>query len=172
MDDVRKHIGFSMRVTMTRQPIFAHRHLPHANNWLIQASRDYSAAVDDLNLATRIIEASPEEIDPATMAAALSETARRLLEVAAQLAALSNRIDARSKEILEEAKAAAAEGREIIDVPVRPIPSRALLLRSDPNEIIRTLLQRRQRSKAVAPEDVPRRVSRGRAPPLLSDCTL
>ena len=32
--------------------------------------------------------------------------------------------------------------------------------------------KRRQRRKAAAPEDAPRRVSRGRAPPLLSDCSL
>jgi hypothetical protein len=33
-------------------------------------------------------------------------------------------------------------------------------------------IKRRQRRKAAAPEDAPRRVSRGRAPPLLSDCSL
>jgi len=32
--------------------------------------------------------------------------------------------------------------------------------------------KRRQRRKAAAPEDAPRRVSRGRAPPLLSDCSI
>ena len=37
---------------------------------------------------------------------------------------------------------------------------------------IHALFKRRQRSKAAAPEDAPRRVSRGRAPPFLSAATL
>jgi hypothetical protein len=37
---------------------------------------------------------------------------------------------------------------------------------------ILAFLQRRQRSRAAAPEDAPRRVSRGRAPPFLSAATV
>ncbi len=170
MDDAEKRLRFSQRVTTASEPIRAIRHLPHAGSWLVRASTEYSHAVDDLNASTRIIALAPQLVDMDAAATELFEIAQRLLEIGARFAELSNRIEQRSNEILEDAKAAAEDGRAVIDTPERPVPPRSflLLLRSHVSESIRALLQRRQRSKAAAPEDAPRRVSRGRAPPSLS----
>jgi hypothetical protein len=172
MDDARKHIDFSMRVKRARNPLRATRQLPRANNRLIDANELYAVAVADLELSMQMMRASIEDVDYAEMVKALTGTAQRLLEIASEIAALAEKIDERHQEIVQDAFFAGLEGRELLESPLRPIPQRRFLLRSNLSEIIRTLFKRRQRSKAATPEDAPRKVSRGRAPPLLSDCTL
>lgn len=172
MDEARKHIDLSMRVKTARNPLRANRQLPRANNRLIDANELYAVAVADLELAMQMMRASIEDVDYIEMVKALNGTAQRLIEIAAGIAALVETIGKRHAEIVQDAFIAGLEGRELLEVPLRPIPLRRFLLRWNLSEIIRALFKRRQRSCAAAPEDAPRKVSRGRAPPSLSACPL
>ena len=174
MRDARKHLAFSLRVTTAREPIRAMHHMPHAANWFSRATTEYALAVELMERTTLIMDMLPETVDIDAATRVIFDIGRRLAEIGEALALLSSRIDRRSKELLADARAAVAEGRPILlDDPVRPIPDRAFLLRNaEVTESLHALWKRRQRSSAAAPEDAPRKVSRGRAPPLLSDCAL
>jgi hypothetical protein len=113
----------------------------------------------------------PERVDFEAVSRTAADIRQRLLQTALEIADLARKIDQRSAEVLAEAEQAAGEGRTFPDLPT-PSPPRSHLLRIDAGECIRALLRRRQRSRAAAPEDAPRKVSRGRAPPLLSACPI
>ena len=172
MDIARRHLAFSLRVTTARDPLRAMHHLPPAARWLQRANEQYTIAADDMNRAVHIMTMAPQQVEGDVAAHALMDIVERLGEISAQLAELSERLEERSKETLADALAAAEEGRPLIGAPVRPIPPRSFFLRPNVGEVLRALLTRRQRSKAAAPEDVPRKRSRGRAPPLRSACPI
>jgi uncharacterized membrane protein YccC len=168
----RKHLGFSLRAKTIHEPLRAMPHIPHAINWMLRAHDEYARAVELLERTTIIMEALPETVELPVAAKVLSDIQQRLGEVGIRLAELAAEIDQRSKDILEDAETAAAEGRPILGDPVRPIPPRRLFVLASLSEALKALLNRRQRSNAAASEDAPRKVSRGRAPPLLSACPI
>ena len=169
---VRKHLEYSMRRRTAAHPLRAQRHIPHANTWLVRAAGQLGIALDGIAGMKKIIELGPDLVDFDAAARVLFEVTERVVAMAAEMEYLSDRVDTRSDEIIRDTAIAAAGGRLVVDLPARPIPSRVFLFFADVGETIRALFNRRQRSTAAAPEDAPRKLSRGRAPPVPALCTL
>lgn len=155
----------SKRIDAMRHPLRAVGQLPRAGHLLGQASFLYGQAAEDLKRTIDAFIASPNAEFPAA-AAALKRLSRRVAEVGARLADISDKLDARANEILLIGEIVATERPRF--TIVRPIPPRAFLLHSNLAGLLQSLFQRRQRATLAAPEDAPRKVSRGRAPPLLT----
>ena len=136
----------------------AHHRIERAADWLLVAHAFLSEAIEDLNLALILIEMAPD--DAAGAAEALFATTRRITEVGVRLALVSEQLQAASEAIVEEAKNG---------VGPEPKVEPRFFLGDEPNvaALIEALFRRRQRSKAAAPGEIHRRISRGRAPPLL-----
>ncbi len=123
----------------------------------------------------RIAEAPAYAGDaPARMIADL----QRWIETGTELALLGNRFDKSFAELIEYAQSGNAplDMSELLKRRVHPVPVMARhpspRVLSIENDRICCIHVRRQRSVRVTVAEAPRRVSRGRAPPLVSTCSL
>jgi hypothetical protein len=103
---------------------------------------------------------------------------QRWIETGTKLAMLGNRFDKSFAELIEYAQSGNAplDLSELIKRRVHPVPVLARhpapRVLSIENDRICCIHVRRQRSVRVTVAEAPRRVSRGRAPPLVSTCSL
>ena len=156
--DVRKVLRVSRRYG-TARPIRALEGFDGAGSALVRASDRLGHALARLKLAASVLESNPWE--GAGAPEALIRTTRRLVDLGVALYELSERLSRTSEQLIEAAKKV-GHGAPLPPAS-RPMPSRKFLLRP-PEPII---LKRRERPPPPAPEDAPRRVSRGRAPPFV-----
>ena len=149
----------------------AHHRVERASDLLMIAHGHLSEAIADLNAATILLQRTPNDFDGAPRE--LTLLSARIGAICLGLAYAGVRLAEASEEVLALAEAGVGPQPKV-EPPSRPQPPpRQLLARPlQPGERIEALFQRRQRSKAAAPEDAPRNVSRGRAPPSPSDCAL
>ena len=127
-----------------------------ANNALIEALALYTVAPGEWTF--------PVAMDQ------LSSEIAALFQAIARMAVLLN---AASEHVVELWNAGVGPEPKV-EPPSRPQPPRRCIhdRTPSPTDRIEALFKRRRRSKAAAPEDAPRKVSRGRAPPSLADCPL
>ncbi len=143
--------------------------LAEAADRLARLSRCISETYD------RIAEAPGQCRDaPARMMADLQSW----IETGTKLALLGNRFDKSFAELIEYAKSGNAplDLSELLKRRIHPVPVLARhpspRILSIENDRICCIHIRRQRSARVTVAEAPRRVSRGRAPPLVSTCAL
>lgn len=156
-------------------PILATHKMQRASGLLVEAAeRLEHSTVFMSETNARIAEAPVDAGDaPARMIAAME----RWIEAARQLAMLSNRFDETFAELKAYVKGGTAplDLSELLRRRTHPVPvlarhpaPRVLSLE---NDRIFCIHVRRQRPARLAVAEAPRRVSRGRAPPLVSTCT-
>jgi len=152
-----------------RGAVSAHRRIAHAFDLLIQAHDRVTQANDALKAALILYATAPEAVFPFVLCC-LSD---RIVDADEEIAAMSGRLAAASDEVMELAEDGVGP-KPKIEPPSRPVPPRLTLVRKpvDVAGRIEALRKRRRRSRAAAPEDVPRKLSRGRAPPSLQACSL
>ncbi len=156
MKDTRRVLRISNRLG-TARPLRAHHHFERAGTWLVNASVQLGRAVDDLNMAMFFVAMAPQDVPGA--AAAMFNIARHIVEVGVQLAEIGERLTTRSECVLEAARRA-VDRRPRVPLSSRPMPRSFLIRRPDP-----AFINRMQRPPPRLPDDAPRRISRGRAPP-------
>ena len=156
--DVRRVLRVSDRFG-TARPIRAFHQLDPAGGWLVDAGERLGHAIGRLNIAVSLLESTPW--DGAGAPQALLANTRRIIDLGVKLYELSERLSQTSERLVKAAKRV-GHG-EPLPPPSRPMPPRRFLLH--PSEPV--ILKQRERPPPPAPEDAPRRVSRGRAPPFI-----
>jgi hypothetical protein len=154
--DVRKALHVSNRFG-TARPIRALQGFDRAGSRLVKASERLGRAVHNLKVAVAVLDANPW--DGAGAPAALLRTTDRLIDLGLKLYQVSERLSRTSDLLIEAAQQVGNGGPP--PPPSRPTPPRRFL-RHSPEPIV---LKRRERPPPPAPEDAPRQLSRGRAPP-------
>ena len=144
----------------------------------LRALRRFERAYDTLDAAAGQLERAAAEFRRMLEALALEperagEALGELPRATDDMLALSERV-ARMSLALDQAFAHIQDDRPFLAKPRTAAAGLFSKYPSDPLERIRLLLLlfRRRRSRCLATEDAPRRVSRGRAPPFLSACSL
>ena len=147
----------------------ANRRVVRAFDLLIRAHDRLTDANDALKAALALYAMAPETLFPF----ALSLLSDRIVEIDREIAALSARLNEASEEVVELWENGVGPEPKV-EPPSRPKPPRRCLIHrpASAGDRIEALFKRRRRSKAAVPEDAPRRVSRGRAPPSLTVCSL
>jgi hypothetical protein len=147
----------------------ANHRVVRAIELLIRAHDHLTGANDAFKAVLILYAMAPETLFPPLLSA-LSD---RIVEGDREIAALTARLKDAGDE-LEELWANGVGPRPKVEPPSRPKPPRHRLVHRPANaaDRIEALFKRRRRSKAAAPEDAPRGVSRGRAPPSLAVCSL
>ena len=157
-------------------PILATHKMQRASGFLVEAADRLGRSAEWMNETTARIAEVPEEAGdaPARMIAAME----RWVEALRQLAMLSNRFDKSFGELMDYVKGGTAplDLSELLKRRIHPVPVLARhpapKVLSIENDRICRIHVRRQRSVRVTVAEAPRRVSRGRAPPLVSTCSL
>jgi hypothetical protein len=138
--------------------VWAGERLDAIANKLAVASADYQQMMELAILEPHTAAELPEH---------LAAEALHIVAVGKLLAAVSEEL-----ELWLATLGDPEEVRKLI-APPRPIPAWLYSkYPSLPSDLLRILLLRRRRSRCRATEDAPRRISRGRAPPFLSACSL
>ena len=167
----RNVLHVSFRVGLAN-PLRANHHFVKAGSWLVHGGRQLQRVGDDLMAAMDAV-AADSNVDLAAAMTAMFAIARQCAILNARLVEIACQLDARSKEILEAAEHM-HDRKPRPTAPAHPAVSRAFLLHRTTLTLERSevLFKRRRRFRPAVPEDAPRRVSRGRAPPLLSAASL
>jgi hypothetical protein len=156
-------------------PILATHKMQRASGLLVEAAERLECSTIWMNETTARITEAPEDAGhaPARMIAAME----RWIEAVGQLAMLSKRFDETFAELMDYVKGGTAplDLSELLKRRIHPVPVLARhpspRVLSIENDRICCIHVRRQRSVRVTVAEAPRRVSRGRAPPLVSTCT-
>jgi len=160
-------------------PLRAGRQLDQVSGWLVEASTQLgrgAKALREANDQLARVAAFSGGAPPLLIAATA-----RWIDAAAKLAMLSNRLDDSSTALVEyvEGGTAPLDLSELLPKP-GPEPKRisfalpppSLKFLSVENRRVFCLHVRRQRSARVTVAEAPRRIVRGRAPPVVSICSL
>ena len=160
-----------------RRPLRATRQLEHVSARLVKVTARLQRGVDSLNEANYRLALSP--FDAGDAPGRLIEATERWIDAATRLAVLSNRLDDTFSGVLDDVKGGDAplDLDELLgnDGPTpRRITthSRVATLVSLENSRIFCIHLRRRRSPRLTVAEAPKRVSRGRAPPIVSTCPL
>jgi hypothetical protein len=164
---------------VAEHPIRASRQFGKVSGWIAEASkelgkgaREWSVTFDNLDRARFFTGDAPE-----LMIAAVT----RWIDAATRLVTVSNRLDDSFTSLMDYVKGGSAPldlsellpkqapARKRISFNVRP-PSLKFL--SIENRRVFCIHVRRQRSVRVTVAEAPRRIVRGRAPPIVSTCSL
>jgi hypothetical protein len=159
------------------RPLRATRQLQRVSGWLSQAAARLERGVECLNATTDSIAIAPADAGDAPER--LIDATERWIDAAAQIAMLSNRLD----ETFTRLVAYVGWTSEPLDLSElfkkkRPAPRPIAIRHPSPrvlsieNSRIFCIHIRRQRSARLTVADAPRRIFRGRAPPLVSTCSL
>jgi hypothetical protein len=159
------------------RPLRATRQLQRVSGWLSQAAARLRRGVECLNATTDSIAIAPTDAGDAPER--LIDATERWIDAASQLAMLSNRLD----ETFAKLVAYVGWTVEPLDLSElfkkkRPAPRPVTIRHPSPrvlsieNTRIFCIHVRRQRSARVTVAEAPRRIFRGRAPPLVSTCSL
>jgi hypothetical protein len=157
-------------------PIRAVHDMFRVTGLLVEAAERFGRVLECISETyDRIAEAPGECGDaPARMIADMQSW----IETGTKLAQLGNRFDKSFAELIDYAQSGDAplDMSELIKRRVHPVPVLARhpspRILSIENDRICCIHVRRQRSVRVTVAEAPRRVSRGRAPPLVSTCSL
>jgi len=157
-------------------PIRAIHDMQRVTGLLVEATQRFGRVLDCIcETHDRIVEAPGESGDaPARMMADLQSW----IETGTKLALLGNRFDKSFAELIDYALSGNAplDMSELLKRRIHPVPVLARhpapKVLSVENDRIFCIHLRRQRSVRVTVAEAPRRVSRGRAPPLISTCSL
>ena len=163
-------------ILAVEHPILATHKMQHASVVLAEASERLGRSAEFMSETQNRIEEAPEEaLDaPERMVSALE----RWFETFRQLAMLTNRFDKSFGELVDYAMSGEAplDLSELLKRRTHPAPvvirHPAPRVLSIENDRVCCIHVRRQRSVRVTVAEAPRRVSRGRAPPLVSTCSL
>ena len=133
----------------------AYDHVTEANNALTEVLYLYTVAADG------------------EFPVAVDVLSRQIVELFRAIKAMALRLNAAGEHAVELWKNGVGPEPKV-EPPSRPRPPRHSLIHRPVSvaDRIEALFQRRRRSKAAAPEEVPRKPSRGRAPPFLEACSL
>jgi hypothetical protein len=159
-----------------KHPIKAIHDMQRVTGLLVEATQRFGRVLDCIcETHDRIAEAPGESGDaPARMMADLQSW----IETGTKLALLGNRFDKSFAELIDYALSGNAplDMSELLKRRVHPVPVLARhpapRVLSVENDRIFRIHVRRQRSVLVTVAEAPKRVSRGRAPPLVSTCSL
>jgi hypothetical protein len=160
-------------------PLRAGRQMDQVSGWLVEASKRLGQGARELNATFDHLERSPffSGDAPELLTAAMF----RWVDAATKLATLSNRLDDSSSALVDYVKGGAAplDLSELFPKPisaplrisfiVRPPSQKSLSIE---NSRIFCIHVRRQRSARLTVAEAPRRIVRGRAPPIVSTCPL
>lgn len=157
-------------------PMRAIQEMQRVTGLLVEASERFGRVLDCIcETHTRIAEAPGACGDaPARMIADM----QRLIENGTKLALLGNRFDKSFAELIDYVRSgnAPVDLSELLKRRVHPVPVLARhpapKVLSIENDRIFCIHVRRQRSVLVTAAEAPKRVSRGRAPPLVATCPL
>lgn len=160
------------------RPIWATRQLERVAGLLVEASDRLSIGVKRLNTTNECLALAPEDAGdaPERMIVAME----RWIVAAGELAILSNRLEDTSATLLAYVQSGIAplDLSELLRKRSAPKPVIVIVRHPSPrllsieNDRIFCIHVRRQRSARVTVAEAPRRIFRGRAPPLVSTCTL
>jgi hypothetical protein len=160
-------------------PIRATRQFEQVSGWLCEASEQLGRGAREWSVTFDSIEQAPFFAGDAPRL--LTFAMARWIDAAARLATLSNRLDDSFSSLMDYVKGGTAplDLSELFRNPgpaprrisfnVRP-PSLKFLSRE--NSRVFSIHVRRQRSARVTVAEAPRRIVRGRAPPIVSTCSL
>jgi hypothetical protein len=164
---------------VAEHPIRATRQFEQISGWIAEASkelgngaREWSVTFDNLDRAPFFTGDAPQ-----LMIAAMT----RWIDAAKRLATVSNRLDDSFTSLMDYVKGGSAPLDLSELLPKRgPAPKRisfivrrpSLKFLSVENRRVFCIHVRRQRSARVTVAEAPRRIVRGRAPPIVSTCSL
>jgi hypothetical protein len=174
IDSSRRVIDASERFAAGSSLRTAARQLQRVSEWIDDASEQLGRAVRGLRQTTDSVARAPEQ--GAAAPALLIETARRWVDAAATLAALSDRLE----ETFARLRAAAERGILIVDRPESAPQSQPRFTAPRPasrrscagDRLTTSSIRRPWPAPASRAVDAARRISRGRAPPFGSTCPL
>lgn len=157
-------------------PIRATRQLERISGLLVEASNRLSIGMDRLNSTNRCLAARPADAGDAPER--MIDAIARWIAAASALADLSNRLEGTSARLMAYVQAGIAP-LDLSELLRKRATPKAIIVRhpsprvlSIENDRIFSIHVRRQRSARVTVAEAPRRIFRGRAPPLVSTCTL
>jgi hypothetical protein len=160
-------------------PLRAGRRLDQVSGWLVEASEQLGRGVKALSEANDQVALVPAYAGGAPRS--LIVATARWIDAAAKLAMLSSRLDDSSSALVDYVNGGTAplDLLELLPKP-GPAPRRisfvvrppSLKFLSVENRRVFCIHVRRQRSARVTVAEAPRRIVRGRAPPVVSTCSL
>ena len=152
-----------------RGAVNANSRTVRALNLLIRAHECLDGARDAFEATLVIYTTEPEPVFPFLLIGLSDRIEETQQEIDAVFALLREAFH----EIDDLAEHGVGPVPKVEPAPRPRPPERQLICRPPrPTDRIEALFKRRQRWRSAAPEDAPRRLSRGRAPPSLSDCSL
>jgi hypothetical protein len=160
-------------------PLRAGRQLDQVSGWLVEASEQLVRGAKALSEANDQVARVPAYAGGAPRM--LIVATARWIDAATKLATLSNRLDDSSAALVDYVKGGAAplDLSELFPKPISAPRRISFIVRrpslkslSIENSRIFCIHVRRQRSARVTVAEAPRRISRGRAPPFVSTCSL
>jgi len=160
------------------RPRWATRQLARVSGRLVEAAARLGRGVEYMKATNECLAHAPADPGdaPERMIGALDEW----IDAASQIAMLSNRLEDTSARLLAYVKAGIAPALDLDDLFKKegPAPKPIVFRLPSPrvlsieNNRIFCIHVRRQRSARLTLAEAPRRIFRGRAPPLLSTCPL
>jgi hypothetical protein len=160
-------------------PLRAGRQLDQVSGWLVEASEQLGRGAKALSEANDQVARVPAYAGGAPRL--LIVATARWIDAAAKLAMLSNRLDDSSTALVDYVKGGTAplDLSELLPKPGSAPKRIAFAVRrpslkflSIENRRVFCIHVRRQRSARVTVAEAPRRIVRGRAPPIVSICSL
>jgi hypothetical protein len=162
-----------------QHPLRAGRQLDQVSGWLVEASEQLGRGVKALSEANDQVARVPAYAGGAPRL--LIVATAQWIDAAAKLAMLSNRLDDSSTALVDYVTGGNAP-LDLSELQPRSIPARkrisfalrppSLKFLSIENRRVFCIHVRRQRSARVTVAEAPRRIVRGRAPPVVSTCSL
>jgi hypothetical protein len=182
IDSTERRIAICRRIIddcetiLAEHPMLATHKMQRASGLLCEAAERLERSIVCMSATNARIAEAPADANeaPARMIAAME----RWIEAARQLAMISNRFDEAFAALSDYINSGTApiDISELLKRRVHPVPVLARhpapQVLSIENDRIFCIHLRRQRSVRVTVAEAPRRVSRGRAPPLVSTCSL
>jgi len=160
-------------------PLRAGRQMDQVSGWLVEASEQLRRGAKALSEANGQVARAPAYSGGAPRL--LIVATARWIDAAVKLAMLSNRLDDSSTALVDYVKGGTAplDLSELLPNP-GPAPRQisfivrrpSLKFLSIENRRVFCIHVRRQRSARVTVAEAPRRIVRGRAPPIVSTCSL
>jgi hypothetical protein len=175
MDSSRRVIDECERLAL-EHPILATHRLEWVSGLLSKAAELLGTGANGLNETTNRVALSPEQAGdaPERVIAAM----QRWIAAAAQLAALSNRLEDTFAALIDYVKGGTAP-LDLSEVFGKSGPAPTFITNRPSVKVLSIesgrifcIHLRRLRSARLTVADAPRRIFRGRAPPLLSTCSL
>jgi hypothetical protein len=164
---------------VTEHPLRAGRQMDQVAGWLAEAGEQLGRGVKALSEANEQVARVPAYAGGAPRLLIVATV--RWIDAAAKLAMLSDRLNNSSSALVDYVKGGTAplDLSELLPKPV-PAPRRisfavrrpSLKFLSVENRRVFCIHLRRQRSARVTVAEAPRRIVRGRAPPVVSTCSL